>query len=188
MGRFTEAREQLDRAEESDPLSVRLIVDLATWHWFQRHYQATLAQVEKAIEMDPDNPLMQHFIGYVLLKMNRVPEAVAHVQRSIELGGSFAPEQLLELKRTYGTAGATAFFRKEAEFAEQLNDQGKYQSPLMIALAYVAAGDQKETLNWLEKAVSIHAPWLPELKVDPVYDGVRAEPRFVALVHKVGLE
>jgi hypothetical protein len=50
------------------------------------------------------------------------------------------------------------------------------------------AGDDSEALDWLEKAVEQRTPWLPELKVDPNYDGVRSQPRFVALLKKIGLE
>ena len=188
MSRFAEAREELDRAQESDPLSVRFIVDLATWYFFQRQYEPAIAQLQKAIEMDPSNMLTHHFIAYVLLKMKRVPEAVAHIQRAIELGGAFTPEQIIELKGTYETAGASAFFRKQAQFEQQLSESGTYRSSVLIAMAYAAADDRNEALSWLEKAVANHAAWLPELKLEPTYDAFRWDPRFTALLKKVGLE
>jgi tetratricopeptide (TPR) repeat protein len=187
MNRFPESRAQLDRARESDPLSVRYLVDLATWYWFQRQIDPALAELQKAITLDPDNAVTQHFIAYVLLKANRVSEAVAHVQRAIELDGAHTPDQLADLKRTFETQGAPAFFRKQAQLAQQLNASGKYRSPLLIALAYTAAGDNNEALTWLEKAVEMHAAWLPELKLEPTYDALRNDPRFVAMVRKVNL-
>jgi tetratricopeptide (TPR) repeat protein len=120
--------------------------------------------------------------------MNRVPEAVEHVQRALELNGAHTPEQLADLKRTFEGQGAAAFFRKQAQMDEQSNASGKYRSPLLIALAYTAAGDNNEALTWLEKAVEMHAAWLPELKLEPTYDPFRNDPRFVALLKRVGLE
>ena len=188
MGRFAEAREQLDRAAAADPLSVRLVIAVATWYWFQRQYDPALAELRKAIEMDPDNIVTQHFLGYLLLKMNRPAEAVAHVSRAMGLSGAFRAEELADLQRTFESKGASGFFRKQAEYAQQLNERGKYRSPLLIALAYAAADDREAALSWLGKAVDEHAPWLPELKMEPTYDPLRSDPRFATLLKRVGLE
>lgn len=188
MGRFAEAREQLDRAAEADPLSVRLVVDVATWHWFQRQYDPALAELQRAVEMDPNNIVTQHFLGYLLLKMNRPAEAVTHVSRAMDLGGAFSAEQLADLRRTFESQGASAFFHKQAEYAQRLNERGKYRSPVLIALAYSAASDREAALSWLGKAVDEHAPWVPELKMEPTYDPLRSDPRFAALLKRVGLE
>jgi TolB-like protein/Tfp pilus assembly protein PilF len=188
MGRFTEAREQLDRAAEADPLSVRLVVAVATWYWFQRQYDPALAELQKAVGMEPNNIVTQHFLGYLLLRMNRPTEAVAHVSRAMDLGGAFNAEQLADLQRTFESKGASAFFRKQAEYAQQLNERGKYRSPLLIAMPYAAAGDRDAALSWLGKAVDEHAPWLPELKMEPMFDSLRSDPRFAVLLKKVGLE
>jgi TolB-like protein/class 3 adenylate cyclase len=188
MSRFAEAREQLDRAAEADPLSVRLVVDVATWYWFQRQYDPALLELQKAVEMDPNNTVTQHYLGYLLLKMNRPAEAVAHVSRAMSLGGAFSAEQLADLQSEFESKGASGFFRKQAEYAQQLNERGKYRSPLLIGIAYAAAGEREAALSWLEKAVDEHAPWLPELKLEPTYDPLRSDPRFAALLKRVGLE
>jgi len=138
--------------------------------------------------MDPNNALTQHFLAYVLLKMNRPAEAVAHLLRALELGSAFTADQLADLQRTFETSGTTAFFRMQAQYAQQLTERGKYRSPLLIGLAYGAAGDRDLALSWLEKAVDEHAPWLPELKLEPTYDPFRSDPRFIALLKRVGLE
>ena len=136
--------------------------------------------------MDPNNALTQHFLAYVLL--NRPAEAVAHLLRALELGSALTADQLADLQRTFETSGTTAFFRMQARYAQQLTERGKYRSPLLIGLAYGAAGDRDLALSWLEKAVDEHAPWLPELKLEPTYDPFRSDPRFIALLKRVGLE
>jgi tetratricopeptide (TPR) repeat protein len=188
MSRFAEAREQLDHAAKADPLSVRLLVDLATWYWFQRKYQPAIDELQKAIELDPNNGVTLEFMGYMLLKNDRPTEAVAHIQRAITLGGMFNAQQLAELQRTYEREGASAFLRKQADFAQQMNNSGKYYSPLLIGLIYAAAGDREPAFQWLEKAVAEHAPWLPEMKLEPTYDVLRSDPRFSQMLKKVGLE
>ena len=106
----------------------------------------------------------------------------------MDLGGAFGAEQLADLRRTFDSEGASAFFHKQAEYAQQLNERGKYRSPVLIALAYAAASDREAALSCLEKAVDEHAPWVPELKLEPVYDPLRSDPRFAALLKRVGLE
>ena len=128
------------------------------------------------------------FLGYLLLKMNRPAEAVTHVSRAMSLGGAFSAGQLANLQSTFQSEGASAFFRKLAEYAQQLNERGTYRSPLLIGISYAAAGDREAALSWLEKAVDEHAPWLPELKLEPTYDPLRSDPRFAALLKRVGLE
>jgi hypothetical protein len=109
--------------------------------------------------------------------------SVAPIDRS-----AFTANQLADLQRTFETSGTTAFFRMQAQYAQQLTERGKYRSPLLIGLAYAAAGDRDLALSWLEKAVDEHAPWLPELKLEPTYDPFRSDPRFIALLKRVGLE
>jgi hypothetical protein len=89
------------------------------------------------------------------------------------------------MRKVYETAGLSAYHQKTNEFLRKHRDNGKYRSPLTIALHYAIAGADSEALNWLEKAVEERAPWLPELKIDPTWDGLRSQPRFEALVQKV---
>jgi hypothetical protein len=55
-------------------------------------------------------------------------------------------------------------------------------------LNYARAGDDAEALDWLETAVEERTPWLPELKMDPGWDSVRSQPRFIAIMKRIGLE
>ncbi len=188
MGRFPEAREQFERAKESDPLSVRLVVDLATWYWFQRQAEPAVTQLQKAIEMDPANSLSHHFLAFILLHMNKLPEAVSEVEKANTFEAIFTADENAELRKTYETSGAPAFFRREAEMMQRWIARGRYRSALIIALHYTIAGDNEQALHWLDRAVDERAGWLPELKREPTWDAFRSDPRFVALLKKIGLE
>ena len=85
--------------------------------------------------------------------------------------GIFSDTEMADMRNAYETAGLSAYFRKENEFRQKRLAEGKYQSPLKIALNYAFAGDDSETLDWLERAVAEQTPWLPELKIDPIWDG-----------------
>jgi hypothetical protein len=115
-------------------------------------------------------------------------EAFTANEKGDSLEGIFSDAEMAEMRKGYETAGLSAYFRKENEFRQKRIAEGKYQSPLTIAGNYALAGDDSEALDWLERAVDEHTPWLTELKIDPMWDAVRSQPRFVALLKKIGLE
>jgi hypothetical protein len=92
------------------------------------------------------------------------------------------------MRKAYETEGLSAYLRKENEFRRKRLAEGKYESPLRIALNYALARADTDALDWLEKAVEERTPWLPELNMDPAWDGVRSQPRFIAVLKKIGLE
>ena len=100
----------------------------------------------------------------------------------------FSEEEMADMRKAYETAGLSAYFHKENEFRQKRLAQGRYQSPLRIAMNYAMAGANLEALDWLEKGVEEHASWLPELNWDPNWDAVRTQPRFIAVLKKIGLE
>jgi hypothetical protein len=63
----------------------------------------------------------------------------------------------------------------------------KYVSPYFIALIYTGLGDKAQALAWLEKAYDQRHPYLILIKVEPVFDSLRSDPRFAELIRKVGL-
>ena len=89
-----------------------------------------------------------------------------------------------------GYAYAVANRRPEAlEIVEKLKDRSKesYVPPAMVATVFSGLGDKDQAMIWLEKAIDEHDPWLTGLKVDPMFDSLRSDPRFVDLLHRVGL-
>ena len=71
---------------------------------------------------------------------------------------------MADMRKAYEVSGYLGFLRKQTELKQQRLAQGKYESPLMLALAYVLSGANSEALDWLERAVEERAPRLPELK------------------------
>jgi eukaryotic-like serine/threonine-protein kinase len=186
--RMDEAQEQLERARELDPLSLEIAFFFAAESFFARDFDRAMEQLEKTISMDPNNAWAYHLLGAVFYKKNMPAQAFTAHEKSNNLEGIFSDTEMADMKNAYETAGLTAYFRKENDLRLKRLAEGKYQSPLKIALNYAFAGDDLKTLEWLEHAVDERTPWLPELKIDPMWDGVRSQPRFVALLKKIGLE
>jgi TolB-like protein/predicted Ser/Thr protein kinase len=186
--RTQESAEQLERARELDPLSIQIAYYYAGVSWFERDFDRAIEQLQKTISMDPNNGLAYQLLGAVFYQKKMPAQAFTAHEKADSLEGIFSDAEMAEMQKAYETAGLSAYFRKENELRQKRLAEGRYQSPLNIALNYAFAGDDSETLDWLERAVDEHTPWLPELKIDPMWDAVRAQPRFVALLKKIGLE
>jgi len=78
--------------------------------------------------------------------------------------------------------------RNEAQaILEKLKTTKEYVSPAEFAILQVGLGDKEGAIASLEKAYAVHDIQLQFLKVDPDYDSLRTDPRFIDLLHRVGL-
>jgi hypothetical protein len=66
-------------------------------------------------------------------------------------------------------------------------DGRRYLSPFHIAVAYAGLGDKDAAFRWLERAYAEHASFMDGIKVTPAFDGLRSDPRFVALLARMHL-
>jgi TolB-like protein len=186
--RTQEAHEQLERARELDPLSIQITYYYAAVSWYERDFDRAMEQLQKTISMDPNNAFAYLTLSPVFYKKKMPAQAFTAHEKSNSLEGIFSDAEMAEMRKAYETAGLSAYFRKENELRQKRLAEGKYQSPLNIAMNYAFAGDDSEALDWLERAVDEHTPWLPEMKIDPMWAAVRSQPRFVTLLKKIGLE
>jgi adenylate cyclase len=186
--RTYEAREQLEQASALDPLSLEINFFFAGQSFFERDFDRAIEQLQKTTSMDPNNAWVYHLLAAVFYQKRMPAEAFAANEKADSLEGIFSDPEMAEMRKAYETARLAAYFRKENELRQRRIAEGKYQSPLNIALNYAMAGADSEALDCLERAVKERTPWLPELKADPNWDGIRSQPRFVALLKKIGLE
>jgi tetratricopeptide (TPR) repeat protein len=167
-----------------DPLSVRISFNFAAESFFQRDLDRALERIQKTISMDPNNAIAYRLMGAVLGKKNMLAQAFNALEKANALEGSFSQQEMADMRKAYEGSGYSGFCRKENELKQNHLAQGKYQSPLDIALTYASAGANSEALDWLERAVEERTPWLPELKTDPSWDALREDPRFIAVLKK----
>jgi TolB-like protein/predicted Ser/Thr protein kinase len=186
--RIEEAQEQLERARGLDPLSIEISFLSAAKSFFARDFDRAIEQLQKTISMEPNNSWAYHLLGALFYQKKMPAQSFTAHEKANSLEGIFSSVEMADMRNAYETAGLSAYFRKENEIRQKRLAEGKYQSPLKIALNYAFADADSEVLDWLERAVDEHTPWLPELKIDPMWDAVRSQPRFVVLLKKVGLE
>jgi len=185
MGRFEEATKEGKRAQDLDPLSVTLAEISAWMFYFARDYDGAIEEQRKVIEFDPSNfgPHRRLGLAYLQKKMNA--EALAEIQQSRALSGGNA-EEIGYLGYAYAVTGKRAEAQK---VLDELQEQSKrrYVSPWLIALIYTGLGNKDQAFIWLEKAYEDRSVNLMYLKVEPILDPLRSDPRYADLMRRMNL-
>ena len=185
MGRFDEALREARRAQELDPLSLSGNTMMGINLGLARRDDEAIPWFRRVLDMDPTF-LRAHFgLGLSLVHQKRYDEAITELQKAVELSGGGAA-QLGALGYAYAVANRRA---EALEIVAKLMERSKehYVPPAMVATVFSGLGDKDQAMIWLEKAIEEHDPWLTGLKVDPMFDSLRSDPRFVDLLHRVGL-
>ncbi len=178
MGRVEEAIAEMKRAQRLDPLS--LIINAATgWMFYlARQYKQAIEECRKALELDPDFTSALWTIGQAYEQQGKYEEAIAMFEKA-GTGRTLA--------HCYAVAGKRDRALKVLNELEELSKQG-YVDPYDTALIYSGLGESDQAFEWLEKAYKEHDSRLLKLKVEPALDSLRSDPRFAALLKKMGLD
>jgi TolB-like protein/Tfp pilus assembly protein PilF len=185
VGRFDEGYRQNERALEVDPLSI-----FATAHYGWclipgRKYGRAREQLKRALELDPNFALAHWLLGWVAGIESRFEESIACLQKAVELSNNY-PWFLAHLGWVYGISGRADEARAVlSELSVRRREQ--HLRSVYFALVHTGLGERDEALDWLEKAYEERDIWLTWLKQDPTFDSLRSEPRFTALIKKIGV-
>jgi len=181
-GRFDEAIAQEKKALELDPLNPLLNSDFGFFYNWARRYDEGIVQLRKTLELDANNPLARQTLGWCLHWKGKKADALAEFQKAAAL------DDLPWYKGSLGYAYAASGDRAKAEqILRDLDEMAKtqYVSPAARASVYLGLGEKAKALDWIEKAYEDLDP-LWWWNADQLYDSVRNEPRFQALLHKLG--
>jgi serine/threonine-protein kinase len=185
MGRLDEAREQMIVAQSLDPVSSIIARDVAVIDLYRRDFEAALDQCDHTIELNPHFSPAYLTLGIVQERLEDFDEAVAALKRAVYLSPD-TPRMHAGLARALARAGK----REEAQrILRRLEEQARkrYISPFEFASVHLALGDVEPGLKRLTKAVAHRCFEILALNVDPRFEALRKDLRFVKLVRQVGL-
>ena len=171
------------RAVELDPLSLIVNVDLGYVYLNARRYDEAVAQFRKTIEIDSKFYMAHYYLGEALQHKGQLTEAIASYRTAVELNDD--PIALAFLGQAYARAGQMDEAQK---ILARLTEEAKsrYVSGYSFALVLTALGDKEGAVDALERAYrNGEGNDLRIIKVDPMLDDLRGQPRFEALVQKV---
>jgi tetratricopeptide (TPR) repeat protein len=184
-GRLDEALAESRQAQALDPLSPAIGRDLGRVFHCQRRYDQAIEQYRKTLELEPGFPSGYLHLGLAYAQKAMYPEAVAACQKARELRGA-NPLTLAGLGYCYGRWGQRDKAEELLAELKRVSAQ-KYVSAFDLALIHIGLDQKDQAFEWLDRAREDRDGWLVWLNADPVFDSLRPDPRFAALLKKVGL-
>jgi TolB-like protein/tetratricopeptide (TPR) repeat protein len=183
VGRVDEALAEYLVALELDPLSLIINTNVAHSYYFGRDYNRTIEHCRHVIGLNEQFPNAHADLGRALLMTQQYPEAIRELERATQLGGG-PMNGLGRLGYAYAVAG-----RRE-DALRILNrilvpPQGERVAPFAVALVHVGMGNREQAIQWLGRAVDERAVYVTSIGVDPLFDSLREDARFGALLRRI---
>jgi TolB-like protein/Tfp pilus assembly protein PilF len=182
-GRFDEALAEIERARQLDPLSLIIGADRGAILYYSRQYDRAIEQFRTVLEIEP-NFSRAHIMLYAYVQKGQFADALADIEKWRHMDNT--PWTWTLESYVCGRSGQLVRARHAFEKLQKLNRHQPLEAALMF-VAYVGMGDKDKAFAWLQKAYLEHSPVLTALKVDPIYDPLRSDPRFQDLLRRVGL-
>ncbi len=185
MGQFDRAIAECQRAQELDPLSSEAGWILGEVLYYAGRYDEAIAQNLKTLDLNPYYWPVAVNLARVYLQKNQYAEAIALLKKTIESGVD-NPHPTAILGYAFALAGRKSEAEKILEEFKQ-QSQNKFITPGYFALIHIGLGNIDQAFEWMDKMYQEHSFYITYLKVMPEYDPLRNDPRFEALLKKVGL-
>jgi DNA-binding winged helix-turn-helix (wHTH) protein/Flp pilus assembly protein TadD len=186
QGKLDQALSEIQIAHQLDPLSTRVTVSLATLLYYGRKYEDARAVCQKALDSDPNNPVLNHMLGVINISEGHPGDALEFFQRARSIGG---PESDYQEGSGYvyaltGKVEETRKLISEMEIASARKGH-YYRNPSTLVILYAAIGDVDKALKFIEEKEDWDVMRMrPLLEFDPLLDRLRADARFKELVSR----
>ncbi|HKO44506.1 MAG TPA: protein kinase [Pyrinomonadaceae bacterium] len=192
MGKFGPAQAELEKAHQLDPLSPIINSNLGFYAYYQHNYDDALNHANKTLEMVPDFWVAHHYRGLAFTMKGMYDAAIKEFRGVLRTpgDGSLSEEAVQtnpEVTASLGFAYALSGKRRQAEqILHQLHRvaEKRYVSPRYLAIVNVGLDDKKAAIEQLQRAYENRHPGLVLIRVDPLFDRLRAEPAFQELINR----
>jgi TolB-like protein/Flp pilus assembly protein TadD len=185
MGRPKEAQASMKRAQELEPVSLPISVAMASTSYYARQYDQAVEECRRSILMDPQFVGAHVFLGRAFEQKGAYADAIAELRQALQLSEGDSSE-LAALGHAYAVSGDRSEAKKTlAKLIER--SSRTYVQPMWIGAIHTALGEKDEAFQWLRKALGDRSVWLIYVKVDPTFDSLHQDARFVDLSRQVGL-
>ncbi len=185
QGRLDESVAEGKRAAELDPLSPQIPVDALMAIAWQGKYPEAKDLARKAANLDPTYFFPLFMEGWMEIQAGRAKDAIPPFQKAIALGSP--PFMAAWLGYAYGVTGDRTRAMAAIDDLKKISLKG-YIPPFNLAIVHLGLGDRARALDYLEQAYDNNSQWMPYLRGDRIFDPLRSEPRFAALMKKLGFE
>ena len=187
LGRHQEAIAEIARTRELDPVFLlpRALEGMFLHH--ARRDDEAVATLQKVLDLDPNFWVTHLILGKVFITQRKYSEAIAEFSKARELSHGNS-DTIASIGYIAALTGDEAKARTVLAELKALSTQGHYVPPTTVALVYNGLKDHNDALGSLDKACEERDVRLTLLKVDPNWDSFRSNPRFIAILKRIGLD
>jgi eukaryotic-like serine/threonine-protein kinase len=187
-GRPGQSVAMVERGLRLDPRNVESRVMLADFLAEAGRPADSIREYEAIIKAEPADPRPLFGLANVSRRRAEITAAAEALRKAYELTDELTGVQMLENARTAAQydAAEVEVARQRLETLVQLAGE-RYVSPVDLAHLYAKIGDREKAFASLQTAMNERSPGLVFLKVDRAWDPIRDDPRFEALVRRVGI-
>jgi serine/threonine protein kinase/Tfp pilus assembly protein PilF len=187
QAKFEEALSEIKRAQDLDPLSPVINANVGEVLSYMRHDDLAIEKFNKTLELDPNFSLAHMDLGLLYTRQSKYDEALSEMQKVRQIVGVNSPYGMGNLGYVYARAGKTDEAIKTLNRLLNFSKEG-YTVSVQIACVYAGLGDKAKTFEWLGNGYNEHNNYLRDLKTWFVWDNLRSDPRYMALLKKIRLE
>ena len=185
LGREEEALAQAQAALALDPLSLNANHNVARVQYFARRMDQAIEITKKTLEMDPNFAIAHLRLGRADAAQGNYGQAIEEFREFARLSGD-VPLATASIGNALGRSGHRSGASRALNELATLSKH-KPVPAICFALIYIGLGNKDQAIAWLEKAYQERSDFLLVLNVDPLFDVLRADPRFQDLVRRIGL-
>jgi tetratricopeptide (TPR) repeat protein len=174
-GRLDEALAQLRYAQRLDPLSYPVAYSIGEALYYARRWNEALDQAKAVAEMDPTHGGADNLTWRVFVATGRYSDALAAMSHARDT----IPEVLV--------LAGSGRMHEARERLRTLSPDIRARTPYFVAALFAAVGEPDSAFDWLGRAYASHQTDIVSMKIDPMMDPLRNDPRFGRLLAKIGL-
>jgi adenylate cyclase len=185
-GRYDEALAESHHLLEIDPDTLLFKAVRAEILYHARRYDEAVAEASGVLKLHPDFVLASYWLGCAYREKKMYPEAIATFERAKKMTGDW-PFIVMASGHAQALAGNTQEARRALNTLIQMR-QTRLVPDLYPAAIYVGLGDKDQAFHYLNAAYQERVDRLIYLKVEPMADPLRSDPRFAQILAKIGLQ
>ena len=183
-GDFPDALREVRMARDLDPMSFDIGDTIGSVLFFSRRYDEAVAEFRKLVDLDPHYSVAHYRLGAIYFVQGDFKRAIPELEESSSLVNNREPLALglyaAALARNGDQAKANAILDNLLDRARK-----EYISPTGVALLYMALGEEDEALKWIDKMFQDHIVTAAFAGVNPLFDSLRSNRRFIAHLKEV---
>ena len=183
VGQIDEAFAEARNALEFDPFSLIINIFSGWAYYYSDRYDQAIEQFQKTLDLDPDFAPAHFYLGLTYVQKAMFEKAIASFRKAKALFGD-SPLMDTAVGHVYAAWGKTDELNKVLDELEKMSSR-IYVPSYFRAATYADRGDQDQAFTWLEKCYDERDMWFSFLKVDPIWNSLRPDPRFKDLLHRM---